>query len=348
MDFVTHFWLLLSRVLSDSLWPVDSACQGPLYFTVSQSLPKFMSTELVVLSNHLILCCPFSVCLQSFLASGSFPMSWLFTWSDQSIGTSASVLPMNIQGWFHQDWLIWSLCCPRDSQEFSPAPHFRSINSSAFSFLYGPTLTSIHDYWKNHSFVSKAMSLLNVLSELVIAFLPRSKHLLLLSWLQSPSTVILEPKKIKPVAVTIASPAICHEVMGPDAMILVFWKLSFKSVFSPPLSLFSRDFSASSFSAIIVGSSTYLRFPPAVLIPACDSTSPAFQMTYSAYNLNKQDYSITKWILESICHKKRHLGFLCELCWICTLGNIAILIFFSDPKPGMWFHLFRWTSNFFQ
>ena len=72
------------------------------------------------------------------------------------------------------------------------------------------------------TFVSKVMSLLfNMLSRLVIAFLPRSKHLLI-SWLQSPSAVILEPKKIKPVTVSIVSPSVCHEVMGPDAMILVF------------------------------------------------------------------------------------------------------------------------------
>ena len=92
--------------------------------------------------------------------------------------------------------------------------------------LYGPTLTSIHDYWKNHTFdiwkfVAKIMSLLfNMLSRFVIAFLPRSKRLLI-SWLQSPSAVILELKKIKSVNVSIASPSICYEVMGPDAMILV-------------------------------------------------------------------------------------------------------------------------------
>ena len=92
------------------------------------------------------------------------------------------------------------------------------------SFLHVPTLTSIHDYWKNHSFdswtfVGKVISLLfNMLPVLVIAFLPRSKHLLI-SWLHSPSAVILEPKKIKSVTV---SPSICHGVMGLDAKILVF------------------------------------------------------------------------------------------------------------------------------
>ena len=78
----------------------------------------------------------------------------------------------------------------------------------------------------------KVMSLLfNMLSSLVIAFLPRSKCLLI-SWLQSPSAVILKPKEIKSVTVSIASPSICHEVMGPDAMILTFWMLSFKPAFS--------------------------------------------------------------------------------------------------------------------
>ena len=111
--------------------------------------------------------------------------------------------------------------------ESSPTPQFKSINSSALSFLYSPTLTSIHDYWKTialtrQTFVGKIMSLLlNMLSRLVITFLPRSKCPLI-SWLQSPYAVILEPPKIKSVTVPIVSPPICHEVMGPDAMILVF------------------------------------------------------------------------------------------------------------------------------
>ena len=82
--------------------------------------------------------------------------------------------------------------------------------------------TSIHDHWKNHSFIGKVISLLfNMLSRLVKAFLPKGKHLLI-SWLQSPSAVILGCKKIKSVTVTIVFPSICHQVMGPDAMILVF------------------------------------------------------------------------------------------------------------------------------
>ena len=123
--------------------------------------------------------------------------------------------------------MVGSPCSPRDFQESSPTPQFKSINSSALSFLYSPTLASIHDHRKNHSLdemdlVGKVMSLLlNMLSRLVITFLPRSKRLLI-SWLQSLSAVILETKKIKSDTVSTVSPSISHEVMGPDAMILVF------------------------------------------------------------------------------------------------------------------------------
>ena len=96
---------------------------------------------------------PLSSCPQSFPASGSFPMSQLFTSGGQSIGVSAStsVPPMNTQNWSPLNGLVGSPCCPRDSRESSPTPQFKSINSSAISFLHSPTLTSIHDHWKNHS-----------------------------------------------------------------------------------------------------------------------------------------------------------------------------------------------------
>ena len=96
----------------------------------------------------------FSSCLQSFPASGVFTMSQFFTSGGQSVGasTSASVLPKNIQGWFPLGWTSWNSLQSRDSQGSSPTPQFKSITSSALSFLYGPTVTSIHDYWKNHSF----------------------------------------------------------------------------------------------------------------------------------------------------------------------------------------------------
>ena len=97
------------------------------------------------------------------------------------------------------------------------------------SLLYRMTVTSTHDYWKKHSltmqiFVGKEMPLLFiVLSRFIIDFLPRSKSPLI-SWLQSLSIVILEPKKIESVTVSTFSPSICHEVMGLDAMILIFFQ----------------------------------------------------------------------------------------------------------------------------
>ena len=147
------------------------------------------------------------------------------------------------------------------------------------------------------TFVGKVMYLLfNMLSNLVITFLPRSKCFSI-SWLQSPSAVILEPNKIKSVTVSIVSPSISHEVMGPDpCMILVFWMLNFKPTYSlSSFTFIKRLFSSSSLSAIRVVSSAYLRlliFLPAILIPACASSTVAFLMMYSAYKLNKQDDKI--------------------------------------------------------
>ena len=101
------------------------------------------------------------------------------------------------------------------------------------------------------TFVDKVMSLLfNMLSRLIITFLPKNKRLLI-SWLQSPSAVILEPKNIKSLTVSTVSPSIRHEVMGPDAMILVFWMLNYKPTFSlSSFTFIKRLFSSSSLSAI--------------------------------------------------------------------------------------------------
>ena len=142
----------------------------------------------------------------------------------QSIGASPSALdlPMNIQGWFPLGLTgLISLQSKGLTRVFSNTT-VQSINSLVLSLLYGPTLTFIHDYWKKtialtmQSFVGKVMSLLfNMLSRFVVAFLSNSKHLLI-SWLQSPSTVMLGPKTIKSVTVSIVSPSICHEVMGLD------------------------------------------------------------------------------------------------------------------------------------
>ena len=149
------------------------------------------------------------------------------------------------------------------------------------------------------TFVGKVMSLLfSMLSRFVTAVLPRNKCLLI-SWLQSSSAVILEPRKIKVVTISIVSPSICHEVMRPDAMILVFWMLSFKLTFLlSSFTFIKRLFSSSSLSAIRVVSSAYLRlliFLLAILIPACASSSLAFCVMCSAYKLNKQGDNIQPW-----------------------------------------------------
>ena len=120
-------------------------------------------------------------------------------------------------------------------------------------------------------FAGKVTSLLfNMLSRLAIAFLPRNKHLLI-SWPQSPSAVFLESKKIKSVTLSIVSPSICHEVMGPDAMILVFCMLSLKPTFSlSSFTFIKKLFSSSLLSVISVVSTAYLSlliFLPEILIP---------------------------------------------------------------------------------
>ena len=128
-----------------------AACQDPLPSTISwRSLIKSMSTESVVLCNcnSDALCCPLVLCHQFFPASGSFLMSLYISWSNSP---SVLVLPMNIQGWFSLGLMVWSPCCPRDSQESSIGPQFESTNYLALSSLYDLILTSIHDYW-NHKF----------------------------------------------------------------------------------------------------------------------------------------------------------------------------------------------------
>ena len=122
--------------------------QAPLSSTVFWSLLKFTSIESVMLSNHPLFCHHFFFWLQSFPASGSFPMSWLFASGGQSIEASASALafPMNTQSRFPLGLTGLSRFSLRDSPEFSPVPQFKSISSSAFSFLHSPILTSILDY----------------------------------------------------------------------------------------------------------------------------------------------------------------------------------------------------------
>ena len=144
-------------VVSDSLWPHElqharPLCPSPTPGVHSYSHPSSRWCHPAISSSVV----PFSSCPQSLPASESFPMSQLFASGGQSIGVSASasVLPMNTRTDLLPDGLVGPPCSPRDSQESSPTPQFKSINSSLLSFLYSPTLTSIHDHRKNHSFDS--------------------------------------------------------------------------------------------------------------------------------------------------------------------------------------------------
>ena len=179
-------------------------------FHVLQQLPDLVQTHVHQVADAIQPCYP--------LSSPSPPAFTLFQHQGLFQGVSSShqvakVLELQLQHqsfqWifrtdFLSDWLVGSPCSPRDSQESSPTPQFKSINSLELNLLYGSTLTAKHDYWKTmaltrQTFVGKVMSLLfNMLSRPVIVFLPRGKCLLI-SWLQSPSAVILEPKKIKSV-----------------------------------------------------------------------------------------------------------------------------------------------------
>ena len=134
-------------VMPNSLWPHEQQhtrppCSSPIPGVHPNPCPLSQQCHPTISSSV----APFSSCLQSFPVSGSFPKSQLLASGGQSIGVSAStsVLPMNTQNWSPLGWT----CNPRDSQESSPTPQFKNINSSALSFLYGPTLTSIFDYWE--------------------------------------------------------------------------------------------------------------------------------------------------------------------------------------------------------
>ena len=143
---------LLSRVqLCD---PMDHSTPG---LPVHHQLPEFTQTHVHWVSDAIQpshpLSSPSPPAFNLFPASRSCKMSQLFASGGQSIGVSAStaVLPMNTQDWSPLRWTGWPPCNPRDSQESSPTPQFKSISSLALSFLYSPTLTSIHDYWKSHN-----------------------------------------------------------------------------------------------------------------------------------------------------------------------------------------------------
>ena len=224
-------------------------------------------------------------------------MSWLFTSSHWSFSFSIST-SNEYSGLisFRMDWFdrlavqgtLKSLLQHHSSK--ASILQYSAFFTVQLSHLYMTTGKTIA--LTIYTFVGKVMSLLfDMLSRYVIAFLPRSRHILI-SWLQFPSAVILEHKKIKSVTASTFSPSICHEVMELDAMILVFQMLEFQPTFlASSFTLIKGLFSSCLLSAIRVVSSAYLRlliFLPAILIPVCDSSSLAFHIMYSAYKLNRQ------------------------------------------------------------
>ena len=220
--------------------PWIAAWQASLYITNSRSLLKLMPIESVMPSTHLILCHPLLLLfpippsIRVFSSESTLRMRWPKYWS-LSFRISPSSEHPGLSS-FRMDWL--DLLAVQGTHK-SLLQHHSSKASIFWSSAFF-TVQFSHPYMTTGKtialtrwpFVGKVMSLLfNMLSRLVINFLPRSKHLLI-SWLQSPSAVILEPPKIKSDTVSTVSPSISHEVMGPDAMNLVFWMLSFRPTFS--------------------------------------------------------------------------------------------------------------------
>ena len=215
--------------MSDSLRPHRLQYTRPLSITSSKSLLKLMPIELAMPSSHLILCRPLLLppsifpSIRVFSNESVLCIRWPKYWS-----FSFSISPSNEYSGlisFRMNWL--DLLAVQGTQRLLQHHSSKAsiLRHSAFFIVQlshpymtpGKTIASTR--WTS---VGNVMSLLfNMLSRLVIAFLPRSKHLLI-SWLQSPSTMILEPQNIKSVMVSSASQSICHEVIGPDAMILVF------------------------------------------------------------------------------------------------------------------------------
>ena len=244
-----------------------------------------MSIESVMPSNYLIICHPLLLLPSIFPSIRVFsnelalcirwPKYWNFSFSISPSNEYSGLISFRID-WFDLavQGTVKSLL-QHHSSKTSILQHsgFFMVKLSHPNMTTGKTIALT--IW---TFVGKVMCLFfNPLSILVIAFLPRSKHLFI-SWLQSPSAVILELKKIKPITV---SPFICHEVMGLDAKIFIFWMMSFKAPFS--LSSFT---SSPSFSALRLVSSAHLRlliFLLAVLIPTYASSSLAFHKMYTTY-----------------------------------------------------------------
>ena len=143
---------LLSRVQLFAT-PWTKACQASLSITNTQGLHKLMSIELVMLSSHLILCRPLPLLppIPPSIRVFSSESTLLMRWPVLEFQLQHHSFQKNPRADLLQNGLVGSPCSPKDSQESSPTPQFKSINSLALSFLHSPTLTSIHDHWKDHS-----------------------------------------------------------------------------------------------------------------------------------------------------------------------------------------------------
>ena len=250
---LSHIWLFAA--------PWTAAHQASLSITNSQSLLKLMSIESVMPSNHLILCFPILLLPSIFPSIRVFsnesvlritwPKYWSFSFNISPSKDHSGLISFRM-GWLGllavQGTLKSLLQHNSSKASILQCSAFFIVQLSHPYMTTGKTIALTRQ-----TFVDKVTSLLfNFLSWMVITFLPRSKRLLV-SWLQSPCAVILEPRKIKSATVSTVYSSICHEVIGLDAMILIFWMLSFK----PTFSLFSftfikRLFSSSSLSAIRV------------------------------------------------------------------------------------------------
>ena len=303
--YICLLYLIVAQSLSHvplfaSPWP--AAQQVSLSFTILWSLLKLISTEAVMPPNYLILCHPLLLLLsifpniRFFSSKSALRLRWPKYCNFRfSIGSS-----MNIQGWFPLELTSLISAFQGTLKSFSP-PQFKSINSLVLSLLCGPILTFVCDYLTTGKtialntgpFVGKVMSLLlNTLSGFVITFLPRNKYLLI-SWLkvtvcshfgaQGWGGEICYYFHFFPIYLPWSDGTRCHD--------LSFLNVELSQFFHFPLSPSSRGSLVPSLSAFRVVSSAYQSlwmFLLATLIPACDSSSSAFHMRYSAYKLNNQ------------------------------------------------------------
>ena len=342
---LSHVWLFVT--------PWTAAGQSSLSFTISKSLLKLMSIEFLVMpSNYLILCHPFLLLpsifpsIRVFSKESALPIRWPNCWS-----FSFRISPSNgYSGLISFRTGSFNLLAVEETLKSLRQHHSSKapiVWCSAFfmvqlSYPYMTTGKTIA--LTIQTFVIKVMSLSFNMLKLCCHSFSSKEQCLLISWLQSPSAVILEPKKIKSFTVSIVSPSTCHEVMGQDAMILVFWRLSFKPAFSlSSFTFIKRLFSSSSLSAIRVVSSAYLwllMFLPAILILACDLFSPAFCLMYSAYKLNKQG--------DNIQSRHTSVPILKQSVVPCSVLTVASWPAYRFHRRHVWyFHPFKNFPQFF-